>query len=432
MTGVLSTCGLQFSDWSAAYRLFSRQRLRPDNLFAVVGRNACELIPPDQPLTLALDDTLLPKTGTHIPGVAYRRDPLGPKFQTNLIRAQRFVQFSLAVPDPQRPGACRGVPIDFHHAPTPAKPRPNATADQWVAYREARRKGNLVQQALDRLRQIVSSTGRPVRLLVDGGYTNHTLFRGLPEGVHVIGRIRKDAKLYFPAPPPRAGQPGRTRRYGDLAPTPEQLQRDAAVPWQSVRVFAAGRHHDFRVKTIDGLLWRSAGYQHRLRLVVIAPLAYRPTQKSRLLYRQPAFLICTDPSLDLATLIQHYVWRWEIEVNHREEKTVLGVGQAQVRQPDSASAVPAFIVACYSMLLLAALRLARDHNLPDLLPPPKWGHHSPPRPSTQQLINLLRSELWGRALGLSNFFGFAHQPTSPATSPQSPAAVRGAVLYAVA
>ncbi len=433
MTGVLSTCGLQFSDWSAPYRLFARRRVQPDRLFDVVRRNAVELLPPQEPLTIALDDTLLPKSGTHIPGVAYRRDPLGPRFQVNLIRAQRFVQFSLAVPDLQQPGACRMVPIDFHHAPTPAKLRRNATAEQWAVYRQARKQSNLVTQALDRLRHIVASApGRPLRLLVDGGYTNNTFFRGLPQGVQVIGRIRKDAKLHFPAHPPQPGQLGRTRRYGDLAPTPEQLRCDESVPWQSVRVFAAGRYHDFRVKTLNRLLWRSAGYQRPLRLLVIAPLAYRPAKNSRVLYRQPAFLICTELALDLATLLQRYVWRWEIEVNHREEKTLFGVGQAQVRQPDSANAVPAFTVACYAMLLLAALRLARNHGLPDVLPPPKWGRKSPPRTSTQQLINTLRSELWARALGLANFSGFVNSTPSPATSLKSPDALRSAVLYAVA
>jgi len=39
-------------------------------------------------------------------------------------------------------------------------------------------------------------------------------------------------------------------------------------------------------------------------------------------------LICTDPDLALEDLLQQYIWRWDIEVNHRDEKTILGVGQA--------------------------------------------------------------------------------------------------------
>lgn len=47
-----------------------------------------------------------------------------------------------------------------------------------------------------------------------------------------------------------------------------------------------------------------------------------------MLYRQPAFLVCTDPQMTLEDLLQDYLWRWDIEVNFRDEKTIMGVGQA--------------------------------------------------------------------------------------------------------
>jgi len=43
----------------------------------------------------------------------------------------------------------------------------------------------------------------------------------------------------------------------------------------------------------------------------------------------PAYLIVSDPHLSLQSIVQHYVRRWEIEVNFRDEKTLLGVGEAQ-------------------------------------------------------------------------------------------------------
>jgi hypothetical protein len=46
--------------------------------------------------------------------------------------------------------------------------------------------------------------------------------------------------------------------------------------------------------------------------------------------------------------LQAYFDRWQIEVNHREEKDSLGVGQAQVRSK-------AFAVAAHSALHPAAL-----------------------------------------------------------------------------
>ena len=83
-----------------------------------------------------------------------------------------------------------------------------------------------------------------------------------------------------------------------------------------------------------------------LRLVVIRPVPYKGPGGKRL-YRQPAYLICTDPELPLEDLLQSYLWRWDIEVNHRDEKTLLGVGEAQVRNKKSAWSVPASAVAAY-------------------------------------------------------------------------------------
>ncbi len=68
-----------------------------------------------------------------------------------------------------------------------------------------------------------------------------------------------------------------------------------------------------------------AGGNCDLCLVIIAPLRYRPRQGSRLLYRRPAYLIATDPDLSPQPIVEHYLWRWDSEVNFRDEKTLLGV-----------------------------------------------------------------------------------------------------------
>jgi hypothetical protein len=44
------------------------------------------------------------------------------------------------------------------------------------------------------------------------------------------------------------------------------------------------------------------------RLVVIRPLAYRPRKGSRLLYRNPVYLLSTDPELPIDRLLQSCLW----------------------------------------------------------------------------------------------------------------------------
>jgi hypothetical protein len=425
VTGLLSTCGSQFRDWTASYRLFSRLRLDPSVLFAGI-RSACrEQVPEASPLCISVDDSLLPKAGPKTPGVAWRRDPQGPPFQTNLIRAQRVLQFSALVPVPGSP-AVRGIPIDYLHAPTPPKLPDKASKEQKKAHKKLSDQLNLSTRALEQWEQMKSAfAGRRTILLSDARFTTKRFLSGLPSDVTLVGRIRKDAKLfYLPTDQPAVG---RRRRYGEQAPTPEQIRQDETRAWQEMRVHAAGADHACRVKVVDQLLWQPAGVQRILRLVVIAPLAYRLRKGSRLCYRDPAFLICTDSTLPVEQIVQCYFWRWDIEVNFRDEKTLLGVGQAQVHHTNSCQSVPAFQVAAYAMLLLAAGRI----NHSDLLPPPKWrARHKPERVSTQRLLQNLRFEVWGRGLGVANFTGFSCA-SSPMQNPEKLLhSLPSAILYA--
>ncbi len=85
-----------------------------------------------------------------------------------------------------------------------------------------------------------------------------------------------------------------------------------------------------------------------MRLLVIKGPRYHLTQ-TKTDRREPAFLICTDPTLPLDKVLQYYSWRWDTEVNFRDEKTILGVGQAQVRNPASNQNAPALAVAAYAI-----------------------------------------------------------------------------------
>lgn len=398
ITSMLSAAGREQHDWSADYRVFSRGRFQPSDMFGLVEDQLLERLPPGHAVVTALDDTKCRKTGAKIPGVSYQRDPMSPPFHTNFIRAQRFVQLSLMMPlDVNAPAAVRGFPIRFRHAPPPPRPGAKASPEQLKAYRRLKKTQNLSLAGagiIKDCRSDLDSRGaaeRPLIVSVDGSYTNRTVLKELPERTILIGRIRKDAKFsYLPSQ-----QPGRGRRrsYGHAAPTPEALLKDDTIPWSKVRVWASGKHHHCEYKTISAIQWRKAGPHRLLRLIVIRPLGYRLTAQSRLLYRQPAYLICTAPDLPLQTVIQDYFWRWDIEVNHRDEKQLIGVGQAQVRSALSVELVPAFAVATYSMLMLAA---AQTHGFDATQPTftvPRWRRASvaqQARLTTGQMLTSLR------------------------------------------
>src|SRR4030042_6925466 len=131
---------------------------------------------------------------------------------------------------------------------------------------------------LEELRRDLDREGeeqRGIVVVADGGYTNGRMIKNLPSRTTFIGRLRYDAKLYHPPLKRGEGRRGRHPLYGERAATPEEIRQDDAIPWQRVSVHAAGRIHDFRIKTVCPLLWRASG-PIALRLIVIAPLSYRP------------------------------------------------------------------------------------------------------------------------------------------------------------
>lgn len=431
LTGLLSTNGQLRSDWSADYRLYSQRRIDQDQLFAQIRRGAQQSLQPEEALTVAMDDSILRKSGRKIPGVGYRRDPLSPPFHVNFVRGMRFVQLSALTR--QQDGFCRMIPIDFQQAPLPARPARNASAEQQRHYKLARAAANINCVAVARLATLrhqldaeQSAHPRHLRVVVDGRFTNAKLLKNLPQNTTLIGRIRRDAKLFFL---PQAQAPiGRKRVYGQAAPTPQELLADSAIEFQHVQAQLGTQSCQFRIKSLGPLRALQAGASQNLQLLVIAPLGYRLRKGSRLLYRQPAFLICTDPTLSIAALLQSYLWRWDIEINFRDQKTLLGIGEAQVRNPHSVQTQPAVAIAAYSLLLLAAAQ-ANLHALSQ----PKWrSDPEPKRLSTASLINLLRHELWNASIRVSPFTHFSSDPCADHNPRKPQPDLHSALFYAAA
>ncbi len=144
----------------------------------------------------------------------WRRDPLGPPFQTNLVRGQRYLQFSAAWPNGQQ-GQARMLPIGFYHVPGAGKPARDADAAALAAHQELLKQRSLNTQTLaqmQRLRTAVPATRSLVftrrRQLHQQGRTPGA---GL-QGSCYIGRLRKDAVLHFLPPAKVEGTMGRPLR----------------------------------------------------------------------------------------------------------------------------------------------------------------------------------------------------------------------------
>jgi hypothetical protein len=392
LSRIIWTQGRQQRSWSGEYFLHSRCRWEPQTLFAGVLRRALPYCR-GRLVGVAVDDTRLRKTGLAIPQARYHRDPLSPPFHVNLMRGLRFLEASLLVPLHRRAQAsCRALPIRFEEAAPLQKPSRKASPEVWREFKRMNKLHNLSQrfvQTMASLRQALDQAGGAGKLLVlalDGSFCNRTCFRAPRHRTELIARARKDARLGLPAA-------SSSRRFYALETfTPEQVRQDESQPWKQTKLFYGGKRRRIRYKERSPVYWRRGAGRIPLRLFVVAPTPYRKRKSSKLYYRQPAYLLSTDLCHSAPQLLQIYFDRWQIEVNHRDEKDTLGVGQAQLWNEQAVPKQPALVVAAYSALLLAALEAFGPQRGPAYPALPRWRRQAY-RPSCLDLVTLLRQEM---------------------------------------
>lgn len=384
--------GRQDQDWSADYKLYSRSPWEMQNLFDPVFEDHRKRYP-QNPIVIALDDTKLPKTGRKIESAFWQRDPLSPPFHTNFLYGLRFVQASLIFPHyVNGDHLAQAVPVRFVECPCVKKPGKKATEQEIETYRQTVKTHNLPAQGLAVMRELrvhLDRRGqkhRRVLFAVDGSLCNRTIFKAQLDRVDLVARCRKDARLCFPAPP------GTRRKYRTEVFTPEGIRTDDSIRWRMATIYFGGAWRSIHYKEVKEVLWRRGAGTRKLRLFVVAPQPYKLSPNSRKNYRQPAFLLSTDNDGLAHAVLQAYFDRWQIEVNHREEKDTLGVGQAQVWSARSVPRHPAFAVAAYSMLLIAGLRAYGPSRSKDCIALPKWRKNAR-RASALDLITLVRMQI---------------------------------------
>jgi hypothetical protein len=396
ITRAITFQGNSQKDWSADYKVFSRSPWEPRALFHPILEEAIQQQPLQQ-IVFSTDDTRVWRNGKHVPQTQWHRDPMGPAFQTNLRWGHRFLQSSLVLPLYLQDGesSSRSIPVRFEMAPVVKKPGQKASEAQWQEYRAQKKEKNLSVQfvALTKeLRQRLNETGHGATRMFqvgDGSFCNRTVWREDWEQINVslVVRCRKDLVLC------KRAQGQGPRFYGKTKFTPEQVRRSQSrARWQTAEIFHGGCYRQVRYKEITKVYWQGGAGKREVRLLIVAPVGYRTSKNGRQYYRQPAYLLTTDLSTSAVLLLQAYFDRWGIEVNHRDEKEILGVGQAQVWNEQSVSKVPALLVAMYSWLLLAGLKCYGTKRTQDYEPLPKWRRGAR-RPSCLDLLTLLRKQL---------------------------------------
>ena len=379
-------------DHSADYRVYSKYKWNVSDLFDPILRRCLGYFP-GKYIVVGADDTTIRKTGKKIPFTGWRRDPLGPAFQTNLIWGLRFLQFSVLLPVysfVDEINSARAIPIRFLSAPSlkkPGKKAPKADHDEYKKKSKVVNLSSFFVEGVKQLRESLDHIGMSTKVLlmvVDGSFCNGACFGTCIPGVHMLGRARKNIRLCM-----KAAIQGR-RFYSADTFTPEEFRQANQENYKKGVFHFGGRKREIRYAEIKDVYWRTVTKRRPLRLIIVAPIPY--SCGGRKYYRAPGYLLCTDLEADIHFLIQSYLDRWQIEVNFRDQKTSLGVGEAQVWNETSVEKQPGFVVACYAMLLLAGVISQNDLYRGSNGIEPKW--RSPPkRLSIRHLKGELRKNL---------------------------------------
>ncbi len=219
---------------------------------------------------------------------------------------------------------------------------------------------------------------RELHLCADGAYASLAGAK-LPR-THLTSRMRRDAALYQPKPPP-TGKRGRPRTRGARLPTPPEIAAQADPrDWHTATIDVRGRAVEKLILTQD-VLWYGVNPKDLVRLVIVRdPHGIEPDD----------FFITTDLDASGAQTASRYAGRWSIEVCFRDTKQHLG-GE----NPQSWKRQGPERVACLSLWLHAMTWCwyLTEHPTGDTWIPRPW-YPRKVTPSFLDALAALRRSLW--------------------------------------
>jgi hypothetical protein len=351
------TLGITEEDWSAWYRLFSRERFDEGVLSSCLLGETLEHVSADEVYCTAMDSTTIHRSSLKMPGTSWLRDSRFSVFRPGIHRAQRFLHGAWLTPLEE--GYSRAIPLRFLPA-FPPKAIPSAAL--------AQREWEAGLAFLVWLRQGLNKLGRAkqqILALADGSFDTLEMWRNLPEGVILAVRTARNRSL-FELPTPQAHPaPGRPASYGERAPHPADWLHAGLRNWPKPSVQVRGKWIQMRYQCLGPFV--REGLPERPVFLIVVKGMHRLVGKrvQHYKHRGPSFYLVSalqqaDGSWQLPLPIQQlltWLWqRWEIEVAHREMKTSLGIGEKQCWNTRSAVLSVQWSVWTYAIFVLAAYR----------------------------------------------------------------------------
>lgn len=199
--------------------------------------------------------------------------------------------------------------------------------------------------------------------------------------VTVITRLRLDAALYEPAPPP-TGKAGRPRKKGKRLPTLQAILDDPQTKWQSVKV----RWYDGQTRLMEITSQTAVWYHSGLPPVPIRWVLIRDPQEK---YETIA-LLSTSLEIDPLQIVNWFVQRWQVEVTFEEVRAHLGVETQRQWSDKAIDRTTPLLLGLFSWITLAAHLLVEQAQLS--VRQAAW--YVKERPTFSDALSAVRQQLW--------------------------------------
>ncbi len=351
VTAVLRVMGLrdepQFQNY---HRVLNRATWSGVRLSQILlGLLVAAFVAVGAPLIIAADETLERRNGRKIKQKGVFRDAVrSSKTRTVTSFGLRWVSMMLLVPVPwsQRVWA---LPFLTVLAPSAQTNRANGqrhkTSIDWLG------------QMIGVVRRWVPT--RPIVLVVDGGLAAVKVGRRcarLAVPVTYISRLRLDAVLHDPPPPPVAGKRGPKPKKGARQASLKARIKDPLTVWEAATVtWYGGVTRGVELATGTALWYTPGEDPLPIRWVLIrdplGPFA-------------PQALFATDLTATVVQIVEWFVLRWSEEVTFEEARAHLGVEtQRQWSELAIARTTPV-LLGLFSLVTLLAHHLTAGTTLP--------------------------------------------------------------------
>jgi hypothetical protein len=197
---------------------------------------------------------------------------------------------------------------------------------------------------VERLVPQFTGFGKPIEIIVDGGYANDTVLLPLAklDKVTTITRLRRDAAVFDVPPPRKQGQRGAPKKYGERIAMKAMVENEK--DWQYVACRLYGQVAIKKVKCFVATSKLTRGKPIKVVLIKEDDKTWVP-------------LMSTNTQQSAVEILESYGMRFGIEEVFKDLKEIWGWGKQELRLLESNEAATVINLALYAMTELATWKL---------------------------------------------------------------------------